>query len=300
MHETRGLTKINCVVFISKKIYFLKNFINKNEICKIHKNARAWQRFCHFFWDEPLPPKRKIQLIANRKKGVGCDLLVFLKKLDGKLANYEANFFNSDGSEAEICGNALRCVGKLFFEKNQIKNSLIETKAGLIDVEYINEEKIMVNIGVPKFKWQEIPMSNNLNYTDLGFNNKYLKKGFAVNIGNPHLIFFSEVLDAKLMESDAKKILQGNFFPEGVNISVVKINSEERISIITFERGVGITEACGTGACASVIAANKQNFVGKKVVVEMKGGVLEVEISEDDNILMSGAAERVFDGSINI
>jgi len=114
------------------------------------------------------------------------------------------------------------------------------------------------------------------------------------------LIFFSEVLDAKLMESDAKKILQGDVFPEGVNISVVKINSEERISIITFERGVGITEACGTGACASVIAANKQNFVGKKVVVEMKGGVLEVEISEDDNILMSGAAERVFDGSINI
>jgi len=151
--------------------------------------------FVIFFWDEPLPPKRKIQLIANRKKGVGCDLLVFLKKLDGKLANYEANFFNSDGSEAEICGNALRCVGKLFFEKNQIKNSLIETKAGLIDVEYINEEKIMVNIGVPKFKWQEIPMSKNLNYTDLGFNNKYLKKGFAVNIGNPHLIFFSEVLD---------------------------------------------------------------------------------------------------------
>ena len=158
----------------------------------------------------------------------------------------------------------------------------------------------MVNIGVPKFKWQEIPMSKNLNYTDLGFNKKYLKKGFAVNIGNPHLIFFSEVLDAKLMESDAKKILQGNVFPEGVNISVVKINSEKRISIITFERGVGITEACGTGACASVIAANKQNFVGKKVVVEMKGGVLEVEISEDDNILMSGTAERVFDGSINI
>ena len=256
--------------------------------------------FVIFFWDEPLPTKRKIQLIANRKKGVGCDLLVFLKKLDGKLANYEANFFNSDGSEAEICGNALRCAGKLFFEKNQIKNSLIETKAGLIDVEYINEEKITVNIGVPKFKWQEIPISKNLNYTDLGFNNKYLKKGFAVNIGNPHLIFFSEVLDAKLMESDAKKILQGNVFPEGVNISVVKINSEKRISIITFERGVGITEACGTGACASVIAANKQNFVGKKVVVEMKGGVLEVEISEDDNILMSGAAERVFDGSINI
>tara|TARA_Y100000991_G_C21936676_1_gene333284 strand:+ start:360 stop:1175 length:816 start_codon:yes stop_codon:yes gene_type:complete len=256
--------------------------------------------FVIFFWDEPLPPKSKIKVIANRKKGVGCDLLVFLKKSDNKLVNYEANFFNSDGSEAEICGNALRCVGKLLFEKTQIKNSLIETKAGLIDVEYINEKKVTVNIGVSKFKWQEIPMSKNMNHSDLSFNNKYLKTGFALNIGNPHLIFFSEELDISMIESDAKKILQSNIFPDGVNISVVKINSEKKISIITFERGVGITAACGTGACASVIAANKKNFVEKKVVVEMKGGILEVEISEDNNILMTGAAERVFDGNLNL
>ncbi len=162
------------------------------------------------------------------------------------------------------------------------------------------KKKITVNIGMPKFKWQEIPLSRNLNYTDLGFDNKYLKKGFALNIGNPHLIFFSEELDVKLTEIDAKKILESNIFPEGVNISVVKINSKEMISIITFERGVGITEACGTGACASVIAANKQNFVEKKVVVEMKGGILEVEISEDNNILMTGDAKRVFDGTLNL
>ena len=280
--------------FTSKRSLFLKM-----RSVKFIKMQGLGNDFVIFFWDSILPSKRKIKVIANRKKGVGCDLLVFLRNSENKLVNFEANFFNSDGSEAEICGNALRCVGKLLFEENQIKNSLIETKAGLIDVEYINEKKITVNIGVPKFRWQEIPLSRNMNHSDLSFNNKYLKKGFALNIGNPHLIFFSEELDVRLIESDAKKIMQSNFFPEGVNISAVKINSEKKISIITFERGVGITQACGTGACASVIAAYKQNFVEKKVIVEMKGGILEVEISEDNNILMTGSAERVFDGILN-
>ncbi len=256
--------------------------------------------FVVFFWDDSLPPKKLIQNLSDRKIGIGCDLSLFIKNSESDLVDYVVNFFNSDGSEAEICGNALRCVGKLNFNKTKKKNCLIETKAGLIDVEYINEDKISVNIGVAKFDWKEIPLSKNTDTLNLDFNYDYLKNGLALNIGNPHLIFFADTLDMKMLKKDSEKIKKSKLFSEGVNISVVKVNSKDAISVLTYERGVGITQACGTGACASVVASNKLNLVEKKVTVTMSGGLLEVEICHDHNILMVGKADIVFEGEIDL
>ncbi len=256
--------------------------------------------FVVFFWDDFLPPKKLIQNLSDRKIGIGCDLSLFIKNSESDLVDYVVNFFNSDGSEAEICGNALRCVGKLNFNKTKKKNCLIETKAGLIDVEYINEDKISVNIGVAKFDWKEIPLSKNTDTLNLDFNYDYLKNGLALNIGNPHLIFFADTLDMKMLKKDSEKIKKSKLFSEGVNISVVKVNSKDAISVLTYERGVGITQACGTGACASVVASNKLNLVEKKVTVTMSGGLLEVEICHDHNILMVGKADIVFEGEIDL
>ena len=266
---------------------------------KFFKMQGLGNDFVIFFWDDSIPSKKLIQNLSDRKKGIGCDLSLFLKNSENDLIDYEANFFNSDGSEAEICGNALRCIGKLIFNKTKKKNCLIETKAGLIDVEYINENKISVNMGVAKFDWKEIPLSKNIDTTNLYFNHDYLKKGFALNIGNPHLIFFADTLDFKMLKKDSEKITKSKLFSEGVNISVVKVNSRNTISVITYERGVGITQACGTGACASVVASNKLNLVEKKVMVTMSGGSLDIEICNDNNILMSGRADIVFEGQIN-
>ena len=145
--------------------------------------------FVVFFWDGSLPSKKSIKNLSDRKIGIGCDLSLFLKNSENKLVDYEANFFNSDGSEAEICGNALRCLGKLNFLKTNNKNCLVETKAGLIDIEYIDENRISVNIGVAKFHWEKIPLSKNIDSSNLGVNCDYLKNGFALNVGNPHVIF---------------------------------------------------------------------------------------------------------------
>ncbi len=175
---------------------------------------------------------------------------------------------------------------------------MVETKAGLIDIEYINQNKISVNIGVPKFEWKDIPLCRNIDTTNLDFSYDYLKNGMAINIGNPHLIFFAETLDIKMLKKDAEKIKKTKLFLNGVNISVVKVNSKNDISVITYERGVGITQACGTGACASVVASNKLNLVEKKVIVTMSGGSLEIEICQDNNILMIGKADIVFEGKI--
>ena len=255
--------------------------------------------FVIFFWDGSLPSKKLIQNLSNRKIGIGCDLSMFLKSSENNLVDYEANFFNSDGSEAEVCGNALRCVGKLNFHRTKKKTCLVETKAGLIDVEYVNEHKIIVNVGVAKFNWKDIPISKNIDTSNLNLNYDYLKNGFALNVGNPHLVFFVDTLDLKKFKKDSEKIKKNSLFFEGVNISIVKVNSREAISIITNERGVGITQACGTGACASVVASNKLNFVEKKVMVTTHGGLLDIEICDDNNILMAGDAEIVFEGEIN-
>ena len=126
-----------------------------------------------------------------------------------------------------------------------------------------------------------------------------MKNGLALNIGNPHLIFFADTLDMKMLKKDSEKIKKSKLFSEGVNISVVKVNSKDAISVLTYERGVGITQACGTGACASVIATNKMQLVENKVSVTMPGGFLKVEITSNEHIFMTGGATKVFEGKLN-
>ena len=256
--------------------------------------------FLIFPWDENLPKKKMIRALASRQEGIGCDLIVFLIKLNENMTNYRAFFFNNDGSEAEICGNALRCIGKLHFEKENSKNCLVETNAGLIDVEFNDDQSVSVDIGIPKFGWKEIPLIRDLDSYDLGFNFDYLQNGFALNIGNPHVIFLVESLDKTKLLNDSKKIEMSNFFPSGVNINIVEIKTKREISVITNERGVGITLACGTGACASVVAGHKLDLLEKKVVVKMPGGSIKVEIMTNNHILMTGNATKVFEGKIDM
>ena len=255
--------------------------------------------FLIFPWSEELPQKNLIKALSSRSKGVGCDLVVFLVKLEKNIANYKTHFFNHDGTRAEICGNALRCIGKLHYERFNSKNCLIETDAGLIDVELNNDSTVSVDIGSPKFNWKEIPLIREMDSSNLGFNFSYLKNGFALNIGNPHLVFVVDKIDKKKLTMDSLKVRNSKIFPEGININVVEILKKNEISILTNERGVGLTEACGTGACASVIATNRMQLVENKVLVNMPGGFLKVEITSNAHIFMTGGATKVFEGKLN-
>ncbi len=241
-----------------------------------------------------------VKHICDRKTGVGCDLAVFLKTSDKNYVDIVLRFFNRDGSEAEICGNALRCIGKYYFEKFNKSNITVETHSGLIDVEKYNQDKIAVDLGKPKLEWEKIPLSFETDTMNLNLDFKYLKGGFAVNIGNPHLVFFVDVINEEKLEKDSKEILKKKIFPNGVNVSIVKLVSKNEINILTFERGVGITSACGSGAGAAVFASYKLNLCDKKVKVRMSGGDLNIEITGDEHILTIGDACLVFEGKIKL
>ena len=244
--------------------------------------------------------KKLVKFLSDRKKGVGCDLTVFLNKSENNYSDLVARFFNKDGSEAEVCGNALRCIGNYYFKKFKKKNVTVETNSGLIDVEKNISEKISVDLGKPNISWDKIPIKIDVDTQNLDFDFDYLKGGFAVNVGNPHLIFFGDYLNVSELKKDSEKIIKTNFFPNGVNVSIVKVLSRGKVNIMTYERGVGITDACGSGAGASVFASNKLNFCDKNVEVSMAGGNLFVEITRDEHILTIGEAKDVFVGQINL
>ena len=134
--------------------------------------------------------KKLIKRISDRRLGVGCDQIILMEKSRDNISDAKVSIFNSDGSESETCGNALRCVGSLLLEKQEKKNLTLETKGGLVDVEKKNNNLICVDMGLVKFNWDEIPLSHPLDTSNLNINFEYLKNGYAVNVGNPHVVFF--------------------------------------------------------------------------------------------------------------
>ena len=241
-----------------------------------------------------------IKKISDRKTGIGCDLVVITRNSDTEYCDIYAKFINSDGTTAEVCGNALRCLGKELFKLKQKKHLVIETDKRLIDIEDYGNGNICVDMGKPKYDCNSIPLSSENNKNTISFNLEYLKIGYALNVGNPHLVFFVEQLNKNLLEKNSKEIENSDFFPEGINISIVKIINKKLVKIMTHERGVGVTQACGSAACASVLIAKEKHYVTDKVCVEMKGGKLNIEITSDNNVLMIGTAKKVFEGIMDI
>ncbi len=253
--------------------------------------------------------KNFVKKICLRKFYVGADGVIFIQKSD----KYDVKFriFNADGSEAEMCGNGIRCFAKYVYERILKKNPLyVETKAGLRICEIFGDnkaDKIKVYMGKPSFKPEDIPISYNMEFINktLKLKNPYIKeiKATAISVGNPHLIVFLE--DNNLDEEFIRKHLNiigeeiehHNLFPERINVHFVKTINNNEIKIITWERGVGYTMACGTGATASAVVANKLGKTGKKVVAHLDGGKLEIEI-KDDGVYIIGDAEMIFDGKL--
>jgi len=250
--------------------------------------------------EDGLDDPKFIKQIADRKTGIGCDLVVITRDSDKEYCDIYAKFINSDGTTAEICGNALRCLGKELFKLKEKKQVVIETDKRLIDLEDYGNGNVCVDMGKPNYDCNSIPLSSKNNNNIIDFNLEYLKNGFALNIGNPHLIFFVNQLKKSLLEKDSKEIESLNFFPEGVNISVVKVINDRVLKIMTHERGVGVTQACGSAACASVIAAKEKKHVSDKVCVEMTGGKLNIEITNNNHVLMIGKAKKVYEGVMDI
>ncbi len=237
--------------------------------------------------------KNQIIEISNRKN-IGCDQLIILKNSDE--ANCLMEIYNPDGSISSACGNATRCVASILIQEKNIKEVKIKTAAGILQ-SWQNGDLISVNMGKPKFLWQEIPLSKEMDGDKIslfGFD------FFYVNMGNPHTVTFLEekLSDEKFFDL-GPKIETHNFFPNKTNVEFANIISDNLIEVRVWERGAGETLACGSGACAVAVLALKNGLVkSKKITTRFKGGDLIIELS-DDSVIMTGGYKKIFDGKID-
>jgi diaminopimelate epimerase len=248
--------------------------------------------------------KEAITHICDRHFGVGCDTLVMLEP--SKSADVSVKFYNGDGSLSSTCGNASRCVADLVMRESGAREATLETIAGNLTATKNADGAITVNMGTPKWDWRDVPLSESRNTLHLGLEEGLLSDPVAVSMGNPHAVFFVRDLAHVKMAEWGAKLEHNKLFPERANISAVQIISPTHVKMLVWERGVGLTMACGSGACAAVVAAVRRGLTERKVTVELPGGNLTVDWQADvtntthGQVSMSGAVAYVFEGSIDI
>jgi diaminopimelate epimerase len=225
--------------------------------------------------------------LADRHTGIGCDQLIVLESSDD--ADLQMRIFNADGGEVEQCGNALRCVAQLTGAK------AIATRGGLIHVS-TGENGIGIDMGAPRFDWKAIPLAYPLDTADLPAAWEMLEHGTTVNVGNPHIVFFVPDLDAVPLEGLGPQIERDPLFPDRINVNVAEVTGPSSLRLRVWERGAGLTRACGTGACATAVAAIRRGLVKSPVTVSLPGGDLAIEWKPGGPIQMAGPATHVFTG----
>lgn len=231
---------------------------------------------------------RLARAIADRHRGIGCDQLILLQP--SGVADLRMRIFNPDGGEVEACGNATRCVASLIGGELSI-----ETAGGLLRAEG-EAANARVDMGSPRFGWDTIPLAYAMDTADMPVGWEALDRPMAVNVGNPHVIFFVENIDAIELERLGPLIERDPLFPERVNVNVAEIFARDHIRLRVWERGAGLTQACGTGACATAVAAIRRNLVDAPVRVTLPGGDLTIDWREGGTIGMAGPATLVFSG----
>jgi diaminopimelate epimerase len=227
----------------------------------------------------------RARAIADRRTGVGCDQVIVLEPSD--VADLRMRIWNADGGEVEACGNATRCVVQL-----EGGRATIETKGGVL-----TGDADGVDMGAPRFGWDEIPLAYAMDTAAMPVGWEDLQDGAAVNVGNPHIVFFVSDADAVDLARLGPLIEQDPLFPERVNVNVASFE-EDAIRLRVWERGAGLTAACGTGACATAVVAIRQRLVSSPVEVRLPGGSLTVDWTPGGTIRMSGPATHVFTGEL--
>lgn len=241
--------------------------------------------------------KESVQKISDRRLGIGCDQLIEMKHSEKE--DIFMKIYNSDGSEAEACGNAARCVAGLLFASSPKKEVSIETIAGVIQAESEENGLIKVDMGKPKFFWKDIPLS--MEKEKIDFKNLSLKNGLAINMGNPHVVFFVNDIN-KINISEIGPLIENNsLFPEKVNVEICQILNKNKIRALVWERGAGKTLACGSGACASLVAAHENKLSNPKAEIVLDGGSLNItwNVNSNNHVIMSGPIAVSFLGDLS-
>ena len=232
-----------------------------------------------------------VRALADRREGIGCDQLIVLEPAQD--ATCRMRIFNQDGGEVEACGNATRAVGMLLGEP-----ATIVTAGGLLETTP-QDGGVSVDMGVPRFDWDAIPLAYPMDTLTMPVGWEELERPAAVNVGNPHVVFFVEDNDAVRLDRLGPLIEHDELFPAKVNVNVVTIEDRANLRLRVWERGAGLTRACGTGACATAVAAMRRGLVDRAVTVHLPGGPLQIAWGEDERITMTGPATEAYRGSFD-
>ena len=248
--------------------------------------------------DEPYrPDDEEIVRICDRETGVGGDQLIIIEPARASGADVFMRILNVDAREVEACGNATRCVAWLLFEESGLDALVIETLSGPLECKRAGPMEVSCAMGRVTMEWRDIPLAEERDTCHLDLSFGPLSDAVALAIGNPHVVFFVDDLDALDIEAIAPQIQQHPLFPKQVNVGVAQLTSDEQMRLIVYERGAGLTTACGSGACAAAYAALARGLTDrKKMTIDMPAGAVEIEITDDGKAIMTGPVAFCFSG----
>jgi len=253
--------------------------------------------------------KKSISLTTDQiikisdRNNIGCDQVIFINKDEG--SNVFLKFYNSDGGEISACGNGSRCVAYLLMKENNDNKISLRTKTGTLQAKLNEKNLVSINMGQPNFKWDKIPLLKEMDYKNLKIkiNNNdgnEVVGGFALSMGNPHLVFFVEDFNQFNLEEIGPKLENHTYFPEKCNVTLASIKNRKHIKVKVWERGAGLTKACGTAACATAVSGAVLKLIESCVDIEFSEGLLNIDWKKDNNIYMTGKVSEVKKITVNI
>lgn len=245
-----------------------------------------------------VPSPQKLRRIADRRRGIGCDQFMILMPPRHSQADVYMDMYNADASVVRACGNATRCVGMLLFGELKRPNCTIGTIAGTLQV-WKDGEVVAVDFGIPKCDWQQIPLAQATDTLHVPLSAAGVTDACCVNMGNPHAVFFVPDVQAIDLPTIGPALEHDPIFPDRCNIEIVQIISRHQLRMRVWERGTGITQACGSGACATLVAAARRGLADRCATIELDGGQLSVEWRDDDHVILKGEGVESYRGTFN-
>ena len=240
----------------------------------------------------------RVRAIAERRFGVGCDQLLEICPPQSDAAEAFMRIWNADGGQVAACGNGVRCVAAFLMTESGASETVVETVAGLLSAEAAGDGRVAVDMGEARTQWKEIPLKRKMDTLELDLSLGGLSAPVAVNMGNPHAVFFVADAEAVDLAALGPELETDSLFPERANIGVAEVRGKADIRLRVWERGVGLTKACGTGACAALVAAARRGLTGRSASVTLDGGVLEIEWQGDNHVRMTGPVATSFMGML--
>jgi len=246
--------------------------------------------------------KEQIIKISDRNS-IGCDQVIFIEKDENN--NAFLKFYNSDGGEISACGNGSRCVAYLLMKENNNKKISLGTKVGILQAELNEKNLVCINMGQPNFEWDKIPLVKKMDNKNLeikinGIDGTEITGGFSLSVGNPHVIFFVEDFNRFNLKEIGPKIEHHNYFPEKCNVTLASIKNKNQVKVKVWERGAGLTKACGTAACATAVSAAILKLSERCVNIEFAEGLLNIDWKQNNNIYMTGKVSEIKKITVNI